>query len=315
MIDLDAMETVQQGLLDGQQTTEEMGQLETLPPVISSSAEQYPSYDPRPGTNGVQTQRQSDDDNSQPGDQGLPNHIKDRPTSIRSPRRFIELCVNTGEFERRLGEIDVSDARGDGDLFTRVREKYDELRSFRVKFFLFKPVNVHYVHVCCLLPFDLMSNSLLQFSLEDRHRVGILDEPLAIPTTEDLARDGYGYQPCPLKPPPIPSNIFLHYFSRRHPQSRLIWGRRIPQKIGQSILQQMQAPDDILTGWGIRIVEGLNRVTILLISLMILLSSGIISIVWTVVRHDPSGGFAIGAWVLSVQTISLMLILAKWSEL
>jgi hypothetical protein len=126
---------------------------------------------------------------------------------------FIELCVNTGEFQRQLAEIDISDVKSDAQLFDRIRERYREIRSFRVKYFLLKPVDVHYV----------------QFSVEDRHRVGILDKPMAIPSQEEMAAEGYAYHPCPLKPPPIPANIFLHHLSNPGPHKNLLGATGSPR--------------------------------------------------------------------------------------
>ncbi|KAH6635867.1 hypothetical protein F5144DRAFT_159885 [Chaetomium tenue] len=217
--------------------------------------------------------------------------------AIQATKRFLELCVNTGEFQRQLAEIDISTVCNDEQLFDHIRSRYHEVRSFRTKFFLLKPVDVHFV----------------QFSVEDRHRVGILDKPLAIPSAAEMAAEGYAYYPCPLRPPPIPPNIFLHHLSKpgRHP--RLVWGNRIPQKLHRSILQ-VGMGDELVVGWGVHIIEGLNKSTVLVCSLVGLVISGIVAVVWTVVRDDVQGGFGIGAWLTSVQAIVVMLVITKWLE-
>ncbi|KAK3295275.1 uncharacterized protein B0H64DRAFT_143713 [Chaetomium fimeti] len=215
----------------------------------------------------------------------------------QAKKRFIELCINTGEFQRQLAEIDISTVASDAQLFERIRERYREVRSFRVKYFLLKPVDVHFV----------------QFSVEDRHRVGILDKPMAIPTVAEMAAEGYAYHPCPLRPPPIPANIFLHHLSKPGQHPKLLWGNRIPQKLHKSILQ-IQTPDDLVTGWGVHIIEGLNMTTVLLCSLAGLLVSMIVAVVWAVVKGDVQGAFGIGAWVTSVEAILVMLVVTKWLE-
>ena len=175
--------------------------------------------------------------NSQPGGQklgGTGRATRASGSLGRVGKRFIELCVNTGEFQRQLTEIDASDVESDAQLFDRIRERYREVRSFRVKYFLLKPVDVHFV----------------QFSVEERYRVGILDKPMAIPSQAEMAAEGYAYHPCPLKPPPIPANIFLHHLSNPGPHKRLLWGNRIPQKLHSSILQ-IQTPDNLVIGWGV----------------------------------------------------------------
>lgn len=215
----------------------------------------------------------------------------------QASKRFIELCVNTGEFQHQLAEIDISTVASDAQLFDRIRERYREVRSFRTRYFLLKPVDVHFV----------------QFSVEDRHRVGILDKPMAIPSVAEMAAEGYAYYPCPLRPPPIPANIFLHHLSKPGKHPKLLWGNRIPQKLHNSILQA-QTPNDLVTGWGVHIIEGLNKTSVLLCSLVGLLISGIVAVVWAVVKDDVQGGFGIGAWLTSVQAIVVMLVVTKWLE-
>lgn len=219
-------------------------------------------------------------------------------TPGRARKRFLELCVNTGEFQRQLAEIDVSSVNSDAQLFDRIRQRYHEARSFRVKYFLLKPVDVHFV----------------QFSVEDRYRVGILDKPMAIPSEADMAAEGYTYHPCPLKPPPIPAHIFLHHLSNPRPHKKLLWSNRIPQKLDNSILQIQSADDKLVTGWGVHVIEGLNRSAVLLCTLAGLLVSGIVSAAWAIARDDVQGGFGIGAWLTSVEAIVLMLVVTKWME-
>ena len=62
-------------------------------------------------------------------------------------KKYLELCVNTGEFQRSLGEIEITNVKNDHELFKLVRRKYEELRAYRVKFFLLKAVDVHFVQV------------------------------------------------------------------------------------------------------------------------------------------------------------------------
>ena len=61
--------------------------------------------------------------------------------------KFLELCVNTGEHLKELGEIDLTNATCDGDLFGAVRERYLQIRGFRSKFWLLKPATVSFVRV------------------------------------------------------------------------------------------------------------------------------------------------------------------------
>lgn len=60
---------------------------------------------------------------------------------------FLELCVNTGEFTISLGEINITDVKGDIELFAKIRRRYRELRGTGWRRMLLKPVDVHFVRV------------------------------------------------------------------------------------------------------------------------------------------------------------------------
>ena len=132
-----------------------------------------------------------------------------------------------------------------------------------------------------------------------------------------MHREGYGYAPVPLTPPPVPHNIFMHcLLQHREGHTRLLWSGRIPKKLHRSILQtESGSADGLITGWGIHIIEGLNRFVVLLYTLVILLASAVVAVAWAVVRDDIQGGMGIGAWLTGVQAVALMLVLTRWSEL
>lgn len=70
-----------------------------------------------------------------------------------SNARYLELCINTDQYNIILEEIDISAASAihtDGQLFREIRRRYDQARSrvFVHKFKLFKPKHVNFVQVC-----------------------------------------------------------------------------------------------------------------------------------------------------------------------
>jgi hypothetical protein len=69
------------------------------------------------------------------------------------PAVFFELCVNTGEHLKTLGEIDITKAQCDGDLFSAIQERYVKIRGWRSKYWLLKPAKISYVRVC-ISPID-----------------------------------------------------------------------------------------------------------------------------------------------------------------
>ena len=90
------------------------------------------------------------------------------PSLVKEAKKYLELCVNTGEFSKSLGEIEISQVRSDGSLFREIRSNYLRLRGYRAKHFLLKPVAVQFVQVSTTLmpqyfiPFLKVSSSLLK---------------------------------------------------------------------------------------------------------------------------------------------------------
>lgn len=64
-----------------------------------------------------------------------------------SNQRFLELVVNHGRLERRLGEIDVTSIGSDGQLFHQIKAKYESVRGHRAKFKLMRPASIRFVQV------------------------------------------------------------------------------------------------------------------------------------------------------------------------
>ena len=63
-------------------------------------------------------------------------------------KKYFELCVNYGQWEKRLGEIDITNVTTDEDLFCKIVEKYTSIRgSLGKALFLLQPVDIHFVHV------------------------------------------------------------------------------------------------------------------------------------------------------------------------
>lgn len=218
-----------------------------------------------------------------------------QPSPDPHTRKFLELCVNTGKFHKSLGEIDITNVNCDRDLFTLTKQRYAEVRGHRSRFFLLEPTAVEWV----------------QFSLEERHRVGILLRPKAVPPENEVVSKHYEYAPCPLDAlPPIPDNIFLHHLTNPGPHRRPVWLRRLPKKVNDSILG---SHDELVTGWGVHIIEGPNWLAVWQVAFCIVSTSGVFGITWSIYRSDVSGAFGVASWMTSVFTILMMVCFSKWS--
>jgi hypothetical protein len=110
-----------------------------------------------------------------------------------SQRQYVELCVNTGRHFQRLAEIDVAKHDNDADLFRSVRQRYRELRGWRVRWqYFLRPHAMSYV----------------EFALDRKQKVHIYRPRDAYPPQADIDAGRYLYNN---PPPPIPSNAFIHF--------------------------------------------------------------------------------------------------------
>ncbi len=62
-------------------------------------------------------------------------------------KKHFELCVNYGKWERRLGEINITSIRTDGDLFRAVKDRYNFVRGHRAAMYLLEPIDFRFVQV------------------------------------------------------------------------------------------------------------------------------------------------------------------------
>ncbi|TGO18480.1 hypothetical protein BPAE_0379g00040 [Botrytis paeoniae] len=210
---------------------------------------------------------------------------------------FLKLCVGAGKKLKQFSEINLVGTKHDDDMFKRVNEKYFELRGARSKLWLIKPALVYFV----------------RFSVEQRHRVGILQKPLSLPPKIEVYQDRWIYDPCPLdeRELPVPENVILHYLNCISPTSILFWTRRVPRKCKRSILHNGAAL--VALGWGIHIDEGLNYKVIFFIKFVALVISGIIALAWSLAKGDFQGAFCFASWFIA-SVNALLLTLMYWSN-
>ena len=72
----------------------------------------------------------------------ISNHF----SSLSVPAYF-ELCVIAGNHKVKLGEIDITNVKSDGELFKMIWNKYQQLRGAELKAIFVKPSNIHFVRV------------------------------------------------------------------------------------------------------------------------------------------------------------------------
>jgi hypothetical protein len=213
--------------------------------------------------------------------------------------RYLEICVNVGKHETKLAEIQVTPPASttstictDGHLFTKIHDRYFETRRQRKLGFLFKPVNIRFI----------------QFSVQQNHHVGFFDPDVdPLPPETELVEKRWEYYLNPNVPPPIDARTFLHYFwkHRDHAEStRKCYVERLPKKLGHSLLSEFDL-DELRRGWGIHIIEGLNKPLISWTIFVIILLSLAVSLAYNRVAKTTDSGFSIGQWMIAAFSVAL----------
>jgi len=150
--------------------------------------------------------------------------------------------------------------------------------------------------------------------------VDIRSEPPSIPPEEEVRARKYEYSPCPLIPqPPVPSKAFLHYLNFHATEGTLRgrkWFNRFPKKLERSLLDVRRTTEiekDVI-GWGVHIIEGPNLIWITLFTLIVVIISGIVSVVYSIAMNDVSGGFGIGAWIIAFWVALVTALYFQWKQ-
>lgn len=117
--------------------------------------------------------------------------------------------------------------------------------------------------------------------------------------TEVQAHNAYSFDPIPAETnPPIGPNLLAHLLE--HPGDAEILPvlfRKFPKKLRAKLKACPRKGSAV--GWGIQFVEGLNWFIVFLCGCLGFTTALIMAIVWSVVRSDVQGGFAIAAFMLA----------------
>jgi hypothetical protein len=139
------------------------------------------------------------------------------------------------------------------------------------------------------------------FKLRDGHTVGILEEDVVPPKEEVNYRKTYHYDPCPLfGMPPVPPDLFMLGLSEPDClDENDLCMNRLPKKLMWRLTYKERLAQENV-GWGVLVIEGLNRPLLGGLWLVFLLLSSTASIVWSFLKADVQGGFGIGSFLVGV---------------
>jgi hypothetical protein len=136
--------------------------------------------------------------------------------------------------------------------------------------------------------------NFVHFELFPNHLVNIL--------AEDCPPVDSGY--IPVKDsfatfPPISSDIMIHlYENPDHADTSKLLTGRIPKKLDSEL--QICPIKRYGHGWGLEFVDGLNWKKVWVVGFIGLVLSCVFGILWSVLRHDVQGGWAITACMMMV---------------
>jgi hypothetical protein len=94
------------------------------------------------------------------------------------------------------------------------------------------------------------------------------------------------------------------------------WFRRVPKKLSSGVLQAYidTYPNEDVIGWGVHIIEGLNKKAVTWMCFLLLCLSFTVAILYTRLTHDASSGFTIVAFLVSAGALLLSALYFQWKE-
>ncbi|QPC68015.1 hypothetical protein HYE67_010246 [Fusarium culmorum] len=209
--------------------------------------------------------------------------------SPESKSKYLAICVQTGPIYTTLEEVDTSNFTTDATLLNQMKSVYIRIRGRWTKYnTLFITVGLEFV----------------KFSLWNQKHgyASTCDRPDSVPPKTKLE---YDYDPKPLDfLPPMPAQVFLHYPDHGEDgwnKLRYLWLPKIPVRRIKRIIEG----DEASYGWGIHIIEGLNRWAIFILFLIALFGSALAAILWSVIHTDIQGGTGLGQLIIALSSAML----------
>ncbi|KAF8860598.1 hypothetical protein BDZ45DRAFT_309778 [Acephala macrosclerotiorum] len=129
-----------------------------------------------------------------------------------------------------------------------------------------------------------------------------------MPPPQLVIEKRYHYRPCPVDvtiDTYLPEMAFWHQFYNPHDCIDGWWLNRLPTKLTTRLVF---TPESLSVGWGLHIEETLNFGAATILFVGIVLCSCLISLIWSVLRDDVSGGFGVGSFLTSVGSIVLTML-------
>jgi hypothetical protein len=166
-----------------------------------------------------------------------------------------------------------------------------------------------------IIPLLVISDFDVKFTVEHHQRADICADPPDFPDKREVEERRYDYTPCPLTTRPT-AGTFLHYRRCQRCSPTTKWLPRVPKKLSPALLDVWRhaGPTDDVVGWGVHIIEGPNKKAITWLCLLLVVLSGIASLLYTSIKHDVASGVAIGAFLITAMTLMITAFYFQWKE-
>ena len=259
------------------------------------------------------------------------NRSNGAPPIQPGTKLFLLLCVNTGPFQIKLDQVDLTHVGYDEILFCQIREAYRKMRGSLTRNPFVVPKAVEYVKVRLrVLGVHTQKGNdtdqcLIQFELVRRSKSGECvgnKEVNSIPSEKEVRAGEYAFFPCPprIGRLPIQSHLFMHSLLNPGDHSGNLAVQQLPKKVGTKLvctsgyMNGPAASTPSSSGWGIYIVEGPNVTLVVWLLGAGLLSIFLLTTVWATVYKDVQAGMGIGQFGLALLALMLTTAVVKESN-
>ena len=110
---------------------------------------------------------------------------------------------------------------------------------------------------------------------------------------------------------PLLRDQFIHELLSPGPHFDGYWTRTFPKKLKEEL---KYISGQQCFGWGVHIIEGSNWFAITSLMFILVLLSGILSVLYSVLRKDVAAGFAIGAYCVTTVTLAVTVGYLRWQQ-
>ena len=131
------------------------------------------------------------------------------------------------------------------------------------------------------------------------------------PEEKVLKKKTYHYAPCPTDVPHLLEVQLLHEYFTPGVHLDDFWVETFPKKLGGKLHYKKNLT---CVGWGVHIIEKLNWLPVFLLATIFIVLSGLFAILYSALKADISGGFTVGAYVLTTLMLMFMTWQLKWQS-